>query len=153
MAPIRRRAWRILAHRLPGDGGAAARRWIAGADATVWLALAALLAGLWLALLGLLVWRKLNVSYVLTTQRLLHNLGFLTRYTHRIELIDIDDVSFRQGLVERLLGVGTIVFIRVIARIRCSSCWALRRCRSVAQVIDDARRAERMRRGLYVEAI
>ena len=32
-----------------------------------------------------------------------------TRTTDRIEVIDIDDVTFRQGMVERALGVGTIV--------------------------------------------
>ena len=126
---------------------------MAGADATVWLALAGLLAALWLALLCLLVWRKLNVSYVLTTQRFSHQLGFLTRYTHRIELIDIDDVSFRQGILERLLGVGTIVIDSSDRTDPVLVMPGIDAVPLVAEMIDDARRAERLRRGLYVEAI
>ena len=127
--------------------------WLAQFDASGWRVIALVLAGGWLVLLGLLLVRKLDVRDLLTTERLVHELGILTRYTHRIELIDIDDVSLQQGILDRLLSVGTIAVhssdrtdpVLVMPGIDAAP--------QIAEMIDDARRAERMRRGLYVESI
>jgi membrane protein YdbS with pleckstrin-like domain len=115
------------------------------------------------ALLGaVLVWlvtgavyavRRLGIAYELTTQRFIHQTGVLSRRTDRIEVIDIDDVTYRQGPVERLLGVGQIdiessdrshpeLRMRGIANVR-----------EVADLIDDIRRKERRRRSLHIESI
>jgi membrane protein YdbS with pleckstrin-like domain len=126
---------------------------LAGASPSIWRTIPVLLAGGWLVLLGLLLVRKLDVRYVLTSERLVHESGILTRYTHRIELIDIDDVSLQQGILDRLLSVGTIAIhssdrtdpVLIMPGIDAAP-W-------VAEVIDDARRAERIRRGLFVESI
>ncbi|MDB4749891.1 PH domain-containing protein [Rubripirellula sp.] len=53
-------------------------------------------------------YRRFGVHYELTSQRFIHQTGILTRATDRIEVIDIDDVSFTQGPVQRMLGVGRI---------------------------------------------
>jgi hypothetical protein len=67
-------------------------------------------------------------------------------------LIDIDDVAFSQGLIQRMLGVGTI---RVTSSDRSHPTLALLGIDEVDRVsgmIDDARRKERRRRSLHIEA-
>ena len=58
--------------------------------------------------LAVLLYRKMSVHYLLTNQRFIHESGFFRRVTNRIEVLDMDDISFEQALVERMLGVGTI---------------------------------------------
>jgi uncharacterized membrane protein YdbT with pleckstrin-like domain len=100
-----------------------------------------------------LAYRKLTYKYHLTTQRFIHESGLLKRVTDRIEVIDIDDVSFEQRIVERILGVGTIkitssdrshpeLYLRGIEKVK-----------DVAGQIDDIRRKERRRRGLHIESV
>ena len=72
---------------------------------------------------------------------------------NRIEVIDIDDVTVEQGLIERMFGVGTIrllssdtsdpkLFLRGIDDVK-----------RVAAMIDDVRRDERRKRGMYIETV
>jgi uncharacterized membrane protein YdbT with pleckstrin-like domain len=108
---------------------------------------------LWGALLLTLVYRKFSVKYRVTSQRLFHELGILRRVTDRIEIIDIDDVTVEQGLVERMLGVGTI---RVTSSDRTTPelfMPGIDDVKQVADTIDQARRAERQRRGLFIESV
>jgi hypothetical protein len=73
--------------------------------------------------------------------------------TDRIEVIDVDDVSCEQGIVERMLGVGTI---RIQSSDRTHpelSLLGIENVRQVAELIDDTRRKERQRRGLHIEAV
>src|SRR5207245_5141234 len=58
-------------------------------------------------LLNLLI-KRLSVDYRLTTQRFLHKKGLLRRVADQILLVDIDDVSYEQNLVQRMFNVGTI---------------------------------------------
>jgi uncharacterized membrane protein YdbT with pleckstrin-like domain len=100
-----------------------------------------------------LAYRKLTVKYQLTTQRFIHEKGLLKRVTDRIEVIDIDDVSVEQRLIERMVGVGTI---KLISSDRSHPVLMLRgieKVREVAATIDDLRRKERRRRGLHIESI
>jgi membrane protein YdbS with pleckstrin-like domain len=108
---------------------------------------------MWGMLALMILYRRLSVHYRLTTYRLFHESGLLSRTTDRIEAIDIDDVRVHQGLIERLLGVGTV-------RIRSSDqsdpelkLPGIEEVRAVADLIDDTRRAERERRGMHIEAI
>ncbi len=67
-------------------------------NSTVW-AICGAVIGLDLAYLGFcLLYRKMNVSYRLTTQRFFHESGILRRITDRIEVIDMDDITFEQPL-------------------------------------------------------
>ncbi len=75
------------------------------AGLVVW-ALAAV-AILWFVLRPLLVW--LTATYTITTRRLITRSGVLTRRGHDIPLIRISDVSYELGLVDRMLGCGTLV--------------------------------------------
>ncbi len=107
----------------------------------------------WCFVIGLYLYRRLGMHYELTTQRFVHQTGILVRRTDRIEVIDIDDVSYSQGIIQRMLGVGTItltgsdrshpeLLIRGIDRVP-----------EIASLLDDVRREERRRRSLHIESI
>jgi hypothetical protein len=69
-------------------------------------------------------------------------------------VIDIDDVTVRQGLIERMFNTGTI-------HIDCPTdsthpqldLPGIDDPRTVADLIDNVRRKERQRRGLHIEQI
>jgi hypothetical protein len=114
-------------------------------------ALAALLVWLWP--LGVLAYRKLAVHYRLTPERFIHERGILKRVTDRIEVIDMDDITYEQGIIERMLGVGTL---RITSSDRTHPKLILPGIDDVARVagiVDDARRSERNRRGVYIESV
>ena len=67
----------------------------------------ALLAILWLVVRPFLTW--LFTTYTVTNRRLITRTGILTRRGHDIPLPRISDVSYEHGLVDRLLGCGTLV--------------------------------------------
>jgi len=116
----------------------------------IWMVAAGVL---WAALLLLLAYRRLTVRYRLTTFRFFHDLGLLSRVGNRIEVIDIDDVTVRQGLVERMFGVGTIIIISSDRSDPELNLPGIEGAKRVADLIDGTRRAERHRRGLHIEAI
>ncbi len=108
---------------------------------------------LWIFLVGTLAYKKMSVFYQLTTQRFIHKRGILKRVTDRIEVIDIDDVTYEQGIVQRMLGVGTI---KISSSDRTHPELVLSGIDGVAAVadqIDDVRRKERRKRGLHIESI
>ena len=108
---------------------------------------------LW-AIFGLvMMYRKLSVRYRLTTFRFFHETGLLSRTRNRIEVIDINDVTLRQGLIERMFNVGTI-------HMRSSDVThpdillpGIEDVGRVTDLIDNTRRAERQRRGVFMENI
>ena len=113
----------------------------------------ALLAIVWIGLVLRFLYKQLSIKYHLTNQRFIHERGLLWRSIDRIEAIDIDDVAVQQGPVERMLGVGSV-------RIRSSDSSTpefmvegIEDVRRVATLIDDARRKERRKRGVYVEQV
>ncbi len=118
----------------------------------VWPITAACIMLWWCFAIGTYMYRQLGMHYELTTQRLIHQVGILVRHTDRIEVIDIDDVSYTQGLVQRMLGVGTI---RVSGSDRTHPELLIRgidKVPEVASLIDDIRREERRRRSLHIES-
>lgn len=98
-------------------------------------------------------WRRFGVQYELTSQRFIHQTGVVTRKTDRIELIDIDDVSYSQGPVQRLSGVGKIVLTGSDVSHPTLTMPGIANVREVAGLIDDVRRKERRRRSVYVEQL
>lgn len=107
----------------------------------------------WFVLVCVLLVRKLAVRYEITNQRLIHKRGIFRRSVNRIEAIDIDDVGVEQNLLERILGAGQ-VWIRSSdqshPRMRMGGIASVHR---VSELIDETRRRERLRRGVYVETI
>lgn len=136
-------------------------QWILAGVGTIVALIVAAMTSTWLPILGgiVLVWalliawygyKRLSVHYTLTTQRLIHESGILWRTIDRIELIDIDDVTFKQGPVERVFKVGTIVVISGDKTSPELKLPGIDQVRKVADEIDDARRKERRRRGLHM---
>jgi hypothetical protein len=118
-----------------------------------WLVLLALTLLPWLYHFAILCYRWLGVRYVLTTQRFIHDRGILRRINGRVEVLDMDDITFEQTLLERLAGVGTI---RIASHDRTDPELVLPGIENVQEVttlFDNARLAERRRRGLHVEQI
>jgi membrane protein YdbS with pleckstrin-like domain len=118
-----------------------------------WLIVGAVIAATWLYPLTTIVYQRLNLHYRLTNQRFFHERGILRRVTDRIEVIDMDDVSFAQGLIERFVGTGTIT---ITSSDRTHPKLVLKGIDEVAKVaglIDEARRAERLRRGVFIESV
>jgi uncharacterized membrane protein YdbT with pleckstrin-like domain len=138
--------------------------WIGAGVATVIALIAAIMYGYWQwiilglcvmwLILGLrLAYKRLSVRYRLTNQRFFHELGILSRTTDRIEVIDMDDINFTQGLIERIVNVGAIKITSSDRTHPELTLEGIDNVNEVARLLDDARRKERMRRGLYIESI
>ncbi len=67
----------------------------------------ALLFVLWFVVRPFLSW--LTTTYTVTNRRLITRSGVLTRRGHDIPLARVSDVAYEHGLVDRLLGCGTLV--------------------------------------------
>ena len=119
----------------------------------VWLFGVCTVVMMWVILMIVWLANKWGHHFELTTQRIKHREGIVNRKVDRVELIDVDDVSYQQGPIQALLGVGNIhvtssdmshpqLMLKGIANVR-----------QVADLIDDARRTERTKRGLHIEMI
>jgi membrane protein YdbS with pleckstrin-like domain len=120
--------------------------------------------GLWIIPLALLVlgWlyafvrlgrERLGVTYKLTNQMFYHQRGVLVRTTDRIELIEIHDVTYEQGLFDRMVDVGSI---KISSNDRTDPIFYVRGVENVSEVarlIDQARRGEQVRRGRRIESL
>ncbi len=126
-------------------------KWLPFGTALLWLVILVFVIEAFVG--GWLLVRKLSVRYELTTQRLIHQKGLLSRVTDRIELIDIDDVTYRQGPVQRILGVGTIIITSSDRTHPTLEMPGIDPVREISGRIDDLRREERRRRSLHIEAI
>src|SRR4051794_1926049 len=54
---------------------------------------------------------RLSVEYTLTTQRFLHKKGLVRRVADQILLVDVDDITYEQGILGRILNFGTITLL------------------------------------------
>lgn len=118
-----------------------------------WLVAAAIVGVLWLALIVGYLKERLSVSYSLTSQRLVHRRGILNQVTDRIEVIDIDDVQYVQGIIERMFGVGSIRLLSSDVSDKALVIKGIDNVQHVATLIDNARREERRKRGVYMESV
>jgi hypothetical protein len=119
----------------------------------VWLLVGLLSVALWGGLILYYLYLRYGMSYELTSQRLIHKVGLLSQTTNRIEVIDVDDVSFHQSFIERLLGVGTI---RILSSDTSDPMLVIRGIddvKRISNMIDNVRRDERRRRGMYIETV
>ncbi len=79
---------------------------VGGIGSTIlWVVTAALLV--WFTLRPFLEW--LLASYTVTDRRLITRHGILTRKGHDIPLARISDVAYEMGIVDRMLGCGTLI--------------------------------------------
>ena len=120
-------------------------------DRSIWWIALGVLAVCWVYGILSFIYRRLSMHYELTTQRFIHSKGILIRTVDRIDVIDIDDVSYVQGIVQRMLGVGSI---RLQSSDRSHSDLSLAgidQVQRVSGMIDDVRRKERRRRSLHLD--
>ncbi|MGH3500439.1 MAG: PH domain-containing protein, partial [Nocardioidaceae bacterium] len=74
----------------------------------VWIAVVIALALIgWLSLWPFLTW--LMASYTVTNRRLINRSGVLVRKGRDIPLQRINDVRYERGIMDRLLGCGTLI--------------------------------------------
>lgn len=73
--------------------------------AVVWVI--ALAVAVWLVVQPFLRW--LTTTYTVTDRRLITRTGVLSRRGHDIPVPRISDVAYEHGLVDRMLGCGTLV--------------------------------------------
>ncbi len=123
------------------------------ATLTIWLWVLGFLVLIWLAYFSVTYYRKLSFYYQLTTQRIKHREGFIFRSQDRIELIDISDVKLRQGPFQAMLNVGNIHVISSDESHPLLIMVGIADAKKVADLIDNARREERRKRGLHIHSI
>ncbi|MCG3178200.1 MAG: hypothetical protein BIFFINMI_00525 [Phycisphaerae bacterium] len=116
-----------------------------------WTALLLLiLPALWLT--GRMLYARWATRFRLTAQRLFIDRGLLTRTTDQLELIRVDDISVRQTLIDRLVGLGTVIVRSTDAT---DPALYIRGIPEPEKLAEHVR--ERMRklrgRGLYVESL
>jgi uncharacterized membrane protein YdbT with pleckstrin-like domain len=119
---------------------------------TAWSIGIAVVIAWWVFAILSYAYRRISVRYQLTSQRFIHKHGILVRTTDRIELLDIDDVTFSQGIIQRILGVGTIKLTSSDRSHPMLNLLGIDQVDRVSGMIDDARRKERRRRSLHIEA-
>ncbi|MCI0334389.1 MAG: PH domain-containing protein [Planctomycetes bacterium] len=121
-----------------------------GVGLIVW-GIAAIL--LWGLLAVVVMYRRLTVRYRLTNFRFFHETGLLSRNRDRIEVIDINDVTLHQKLIERMFNVGTIHIQSSDVTDPDIYLHGIEDVHRVTDLIDNTRRAERQRRGVFMENI
>ena len=112
-----------------------------------------LVGGCWGAPLLWLFYKKLTVFYTLSSQRLIHETGFLYRKINRVEVIDIDDLRYEQGILERLVGTGRVFVSSSDRSDPILRLEGIDRADELFQILDRARRAERLKHGVHIEAV
>lgn len=108
---------------------------------------------LWVIPLLRLAYMRLAIAYRLTTQRFFHEEGILRRTTDRIEVIDMDDITYTQGIIQRMLGIGSIHITSSDKSHPELHLHGIADVKNVASQIDQARRSERIRRGLHIASV
>jgi membrane protein YdbS with pleckstrin-like domain len=108
------------------------------------------------------VYKRMSEHYRLTTHRFVIQKGLLSRTDNRILLVDVDDITVHQGIVERLFNLGTITLRTTDETTKEESpdqeapgkgiikMAGIENPREVGDLIDESRRAERTRRGVYM---
>ena len=70
-------------------------------------------AGIWLLIFGLRIIyayiKSKHFKYIVTNQRVVKIDGLITRKTNEIPLSSIETINFKEGLIDRLLKLGTVV--------------------------------------------
>jgi uncharacterized membrane protein YdbT with pleckstrin-like domain len=51
----------------------------------------------------------LTSHFVVTSDRIIHRRGFIAKYSMEVPLEAINDVRFEQGVIDRIIGAGTLV--------------------------------------------
>src|SRR5918992_5733564 len=77
----------------------------------------------------------LTSHFVVTSDRIIHRRGFIAKYSMEVPLEAINDVRFEQGILDRIIGAGTLVVQSASEAGR--------------QVFDDIRDPEEVQKTIY----
>jgi uncharacterized membrane protein YdbT with pleckstrin-like domain len=77
----------------------------------------------------------LTSHFVVTSDRIIHRRGFIAKYSMEVPLEAINDVRFEQGVIDRIIGAGTLVVQSASEAGR--------------QVFDHIRKPEEVQRTIY----
>jgi uncharacterized membrane protein YdbT with pleckstrin-like domain len=77
----------------------------------------------------------LTSHFVVTSDRIIHRRGFIAKYSMEVPLEAINDVRFEQGILDRIIGAGTLVIQSASEAGR--------------QVFDHIRNPEQVQRTIY----
>ena len=122
-------------------------------NAILWWIILVVLLLMWGYPAILLMYRRLSIRYRLTSQRFFHEKGILRHVTDRIEMIDMDDISFDQTILQRIVKVGTIHISSSDRSHPILDIHGIENVKEVFSKMDQARRNERIRRGLHIESV
>jgi uncharacterized membrane protein YdbT with pleckstrin-like domain len=64
-----------------------------------------------LVFVGIVMVFRFRHLFTITSDRIIARVGLIARNTNEIQLRHIRAVSVRQGVIERILGVGTLTFL------------------------------------------
>jgi uncharacterized membrane protein YdbT with pleckstrin-like domain len=106
-----RPSWRaLMSFYVGGIGLAVLVLVILGLLAGEWALAAAIAAAL--AVLTLLIgwFRRVSTKYLITSQRLRISRGIVRRHVQETRLERVQNVNYQQGVLDRVLGVGTVDF-------------------------------------------
>jgi uncharacterized membrane protein YdbT with pleckstrin-like domain len=106
-----RPSWRaLMSFYVGGIGLAVLAVVILGLLADSWSA--AVVAGVVIAVLTLAIgyFRRISTRYLITTERLRISRGIVRRKVQETRLERVQNVNYNQGVLDRMLGVGTVDF-------------------------------------------
>jgi len=125
-----------------------------------WIAALVIAVLVWLIPVFKLGAMRMSVEYTLTTQRFLHKKGFVRRVADQILLVDVDDITYEQGLMGRLLNFGIITLRAKDMSLATKgseegklTLVPVDDVQRVANLIDEARREERRKRAIYMAQV
>ena len=114
----------------------------------VWGVLLLPVVGLGLILLARAWYRVASTRYRLTTQRLFAQTGLIAKNLEEVELFRVKDVTLRQGVLDRLLGVGTVTVLSTDDTAPELELAGIRDPLAAKEALRSAFRAARQREGL-----
>jgi uncharacterized membrane protein YdbT with pleckstrin-like domain len=92
--------WTFAFTNAPDDG--------VGRSIVVW---GALIVGIvllvWISVRGIVAWATSN--FAVTSDRIIHRVGFIAKHTMEIPLEAINDIRFHQTIFERIVGAGDLI--------------------------------------------
>jgi uncharacterized membrane protein YdbT with pleckstrin-like domain len=80
----------------------------AGRSIVVWGALiVGVILLIWFSVRGIVAWATSN--FAVTSDRIIHRVGFIAKHTMEIPLEAINDIRFHQSIFERIVGAGDLI--------------------------------------------
>ena len=106
--------------------------------------------GIGLILLARAWYLVASTRYRLTTQRLFAETGLIAKNLEEVELFRVKDVTLRQGVLDRLLGVGTVTVLSTDDTAPELALAGVRDPLAAKEALRTAFRAARQREGLRI---